>query len=113
MSYLLLTKLYLSEIIPIIKNIALPIGYLSTMEDPEYVETWIRCFEASVRIKNLKDTNGRGGKNEVTTLFLASAECAAIKTSVIAYPKVLKYLAYEEIATISNANVRPKKKVWS
>ena len=36
-------------------TMALPIGCLTTLNNPEYVETWIRCFEALARVKKLRD----------------------------------------------------------
>lgn len=40
-----------------------PIGCLSHSDEPELVETWIRCFAAQARVKKLKDSKARWGKN--------------------------------------------------
>lgn len=60
---------------------ASPIGYLTSMEDPEYVETWLRFFAASARVKKLKDTKVNGGEKEVTDLFLVSVGSGSDKKS--------------------------------
>ena len=36
-------------------TMASPIRCLTTLSDPEYVETWIRCFEALARVKKRSD----------------------------------------------------------
>lgn len=56
-----------------------PISYLTTMKDPEYVETWLKCFTVLARVKKLKGTKSSGGVNELMDLFLASARCEALK----------------------------------
>ena len=38
-----------------------PIGCLTTLDDPEYVEIWIRCFEALAKVKKLRDRWNEGG----------------------------------------------------
>ena len=38
------------------------IGCLTTLDDSENVETWIRCFEALARVKKLRETKRRGAK---------------------------------------------------
>ena len=70
---------------------AMPIGFLTSLDEPEYVKTWIRCFTGLAKVKKLKDRRSSGGENEIMDLFLASAGCEAIKkTSVMVYPKYWK-----------------------
>ena len=91
---------------------ASPIGSLNTLNDPELVETWIRCFAALARVKKLKDRKETGGDNEIMDLFLATAGCEAVKKiATMAYPTELEELTFEEIVKIINKNIRPKKKL--
>ena len=46
-----------------------PIAVLSTLDKPEHIETWIRCFTALARVKKLRDEKTRGGDNESQTYF--------------------------------------------
>ena len=39
-----------------------PIGCLITLYDPEYVETWRRCFETLAKVKKLRPTKRKGTK---------------------------------------------------
>lgn len=48
---------------------ASPTGYLTAIEDLEYVETWLTCFVASARLKKLNNTKANEGENEVMDLF--------------------------------------------
>ena len=74
------------------------LGFLTSLDKPEYVETWIRFFAAFARMKKLKDQNATGGENEIMNLFLTSAGCEAIKKiSIMVYPKILEDLTYEKI----------------
>ena len=83
-----------------------------SLEEPEYVETWIRCFAANARTRKLKDNKERGGENEITDLFLATAGCEAVmKISTMAYPRNLEDLTFEEISQVIRKNMRPKKKL--
>ena len=53
----------------------------------------------------------KGGENEITVLFLATAGCKAImKVSTMAYPTNLEDLAFEKISQIIR-NMRPKKRL--
>ena len=66
---------------------ASPIGYQLSLEDSDFVDTWLRCFAASARTKKLKDNKEKGGENEITDFFLATAGGEAImKVSTMAYP---------------------------
>ena len=53
------------------------IEYQLTLEDPDLVDTWIRCFAASGRTKKLKDDKEKVGENEIKGLFVATAGCGA------------------------------------
>ena len=65
----------------------LPIQNQLSLEDPDFVDIWIRCFAASARTKKLKDDKEKGEENEITDLFLVTAGCEAImKVSIMAYP---------------------------
>ena len=55
-----------------------PIGCLTTLDDPEYVKSWIRCFEALARVKKLRDKRNEEEPNEITDMFRATARCEAI-----------------------------------
>ena len=44
-------------------TMASPIGCLTTLDDPEYVEAWIRCFEALARVKKLRDKRSKREQN--------------------------------------------------
>ena len=63
------------------------IGYLKTLDNPEYVETWIRCFEALARVKKLRDSQSEGEQNEINDMFLATAGCKAIQNLNDGLPK--------------------------
>ena len=70
-----------------------PIGRLLPLDDTEYVETWIRCFEALARVKKLRDRRSEEEQNEITDIFLATAGLEAIqKFSTMAYPRNLEEL---------------------
>ena len=51
-----------------ITTVASPIGYQLSLEDPDFVDTWLQCFAAGARTKKLKDKE-KGGENEITDLF--------------------------------------------
>ena len=58
-----------------------------TLEDSDFVDTWLWCLAASARTKKLKDDKEKGGENEITDLFLAIAGCEVImKVFTMAYP---------------------------
>ena len=68
----------------------------------------LKCFGT----KNLQDKRNIRGENEITGLFLASAGCEAImKILVMAYPKDLEELTFEDLKQIIRNNLRPKKKL--
>lgn len=91
---------------------ASPIGYSLVLEDPEYVDTWIRCFAANARCKKLKDNKNTGGENEITDLFMATAGCEAImKVATMVYPRELEEMTFEEISQVIKGNMRPKKRL--
>ena len=66
---------------------ASPIGCLTTLDDLEYVETGIRCFEALVRVKKLRNRRSQVEQNEITDMFIATAGCEAIHNSNNGLPK--------------------------
>ena len=72
-------------------------GYQLSLKDPDFVDTWLRCFAANTRTKKLKDNKEKGGENEITDLFLATARCEAImKVSTVVYPTKLEDLTFEK-----------------
>ena len=80
-----------------ITSIASWIGYQLSIEDSDFVDTWLRCFAASTRTKNLKDNKEKGGENEITDFFLAATGCEVImKVSTMAYPPNLEDLNFEK-----------------
>ena len=87
-----------------------PIGYQFSLEDPDFVDTWLRCFAASARTKKPKDDKEKRGENEITDLFLVLAICESImKVSTMAYPTNLEDQIFEKICQIIRRNMRPKK----
>ena len=89
---------------------ASPIGRLFPLDDTEYVETWIRCFEALARLKKLRDRRSEEEQNEITDIFLATAGLEATqKVSTMAYPRNLEELNFKEVGEIMKRNIRPKK----
>ena len=89
---------------------ASPIGRLFPLDDTEYVETWIRCFEALARLKKLRDRRSEEEQNEITDIFLATAGLEATqKVSTMAYPRNLEELNFKEDGEIMKRNIRPKK----
>ena len=75
---------------------ASPIGCLTTVHDPEYLEIWIRHFKALVRVKKLRDRRSEGGQNEITDIFLATAGCETIqKVSTMADPRNLEEIDFQ------------------
>lgn len=58
----------------------------SPIDEPNFVETWNRCFAAQFKDKKLKN-NKVAGENEITDIFLALAACEAIKK----IPVILKH----------------------
>ena len=91
---------------------ASPIGCLTTLDDPEHVETWISCFEALARVKKVRDRRNEGEQNEITDIFLATAGCEAIqKVSTMSYPRNLEEMTFKEIREVIKKNTRPKKRL--
>ena len=83
-------------------------GELS-FDDPKYTEAWIKCFAASARSKKLKD---EAGSLAITDLFLAKAGVDAIRhVSVMAHPKDLESMPFDDIRKVVMAAVRPQKKL--
>ena len=81
-----------------------------TLEDPAMTEAWLRSFAALSRNKKLQDSDD---EKEVTDLFLAKAGVNAVRVvSVMAHPKALEEMYFEEIKTLILEKVQPKKK-WS
>ena len=77
-------------------TMASPIGCLTTLNNPEYVETWIRCFEALVRVKKLSDRRSEGEQNKITNMFLATVRCESIqRVSTMAYLRNLEELTFK------------------
>ena len=90
-------------------TMASPIGCLTTLDYPKYVET---CFEALDRATKLRDRRSEGEQNEITDIFLATAGCEAIqKVSTMAYPRNLEDLTFKEICEVIKSNIRPKKRL--
>lgn len=78
-------------------------------DDPEYTEAWLRCFAASARSKKLKDEEG---SYAISDLFLAKAGVDAIRrVSVMAHPKNLENMKFEDIRIVIMAAIRPQKKL--
>ena len=82
------------------------------LEDPDFVDTWLKWFAACARTKKQKDNREKGGENEITDFFLTTAGCKAImKVSTIAYPTNLKNLTLEKISQIIRRNTKSKKRL--
>ena len=63
-------------------------------------------------LKKLKDNKEKGGENEITDFFLATAGCEAImKVSPMAYPTNLEDLIFEKIRQMIRRHMRPKKRL--
>ena len=91
---------------------ASPIGYQLSLEDHDFVDTWLRCFAANARTKKLKDNKENGRENEITDLFLPTAGCEAIrKVSTMAYSTNLEDLTFEKKSQIIRKNKRVKKRL--
>ena len=87
-----------------------PIGCLTTLDDIEYFETWVRCFEALAGVKKLRDRRSKGGQNEITDMFLTTAWCEAIhRVSTMVYPRILEELTFKVICEVIRRNIREKK----
>ena len=62
-----------------------------------------------MKVKKLKDEKASRGENKITDLFLAIAGYKAVKKlSIIAYPRKLEELTYEEIVRIIKKKIQPK-----
>ena len=76
----------------------LPRETLTTLDESEHIETWIRCFAALTRVKKLKDEKASGIDNENADRLLATAGCETVKNiSTMAYSSVEEQLTYEKI----------------
>ena len=85
------------------------IRYQLFLEDPDFVDTRLRCFATSARTKTLKDDEEKGRENEITDLFLATVGCEAImKVSTMVYSANLEDLTLEKISQIIRINMKPK-----
>ena len=77
---------------------ASPINPLTRCEEPDYVETRIKCFSAFGRSKKLKDERNTGRENQILVSFLASSGCEAImKIAVMVYLRGLEDMKFEEV----------------
>ena len=82
-----------------ITAMALLIGYQLSLEDSDFVNTWLRCFAVSARTKKLKDNTEKGGEYEITDFFLATAGCELMmKDSTMAYPANEEDLTSEKMS---------------
>ena len=91
---------------------ASPIGCLTTLDNSEYMEIWIRCFEVLAWVKRLRDRRSQMEQNEITDIFLATAGCEAIqKVSTMVYQRNLEEMTFKEIGMVIKRNIRPKKKL--
>ena len=89
-----------------------PIGYQLSLEDPDFVDTWLRCFTVSTRTKKLKDDKEKGREDEIMNLFLTTAGCKVImKVFTMGYPTNLEDLTFEKINQIIRRNMRSKKRL--
>ena len=57
-----------------ITTMASPIGYQLFLKDPDFVDTWLRCFAASERTKK-KDHKKKDGKMRLQITFWQTAGC--------------------------------------
>ena len=79
------------------------------LDDPAITEAWLKCFSALSRSKKLKDD---GTEKQVTDLFLSKAGVNAIRLiSVMAKPKELEDMTFNEIKDLIIEKSRPKKKL--
>ena len=79
------------------------------LEDCEQTEAWLRALAAKGRSKKFEDS---GEKNEITDLFLSEAGMDAIRqVTVMAAPRVLEEMAFNDIREIILAKMRPKKRL--
>jgi len=82
-----------------------------TFGDPDITEAWLRCFAASARSKKLKDEPTKS-ELPVTDLFLAKAGVDAVRrVSIMAHPKELEEMPFNEIRKVILETVRPQKKL--
>ena len=91
---------------------ASPIGSLTRLEEPDYVEAWLDCFAALSRNKKWQDQVESDGTNEITNQFMAYAGCEAImKIKVMVFPRDIQRMSFREIEQAIRKDVRPKKKL--
>ena len=73
------------------------LGYQLSVEESNFIDTWLRCFAMTPRTENLKDDKEKGGENEIMALLLATAGCEAImKVSNMAYSTNPEDLTFEK-----------------
>ena len=91
---------------------ASPIGSLTRLDEPDYVEAWLDCFSAMTRNKKWQDKVESDGTNEITNQFMAYAGCEAImRLKVMVYPRDIQRMSFREIEQAIRKDVRPKKKL--
>ena len=84
-----------------------PTNHLTRREEPDFVETWIKCLSAHARSKKLKDERNTGAENQI--IDLSSAGCKAIiKITVMFYPRELEYLTFEEVVAEPTSTSTPQ-----
>ena len=80
------------------------------LDDPGLTEAWLKSFAALSRTKGLKDT--KEGGNKVTDLFLSRVGLEALKKiTLMAQPKDIEQMPFDEIQQLIVDNIRPKKKI--
>ena len=93
-------------------TMASPIGSLTRLEEPDYVEAWLDCFAALSRNRKWQDQVESDGTNEITNQFMAYAGCEAImKIKVMVFPRDIQRMSFREIEQAIRKDVRPKKKL--
>lgn len=70
------------------------IGCLLAQEGSDFVDTWLKYFEASARTKTLKDNEAKGEENEVMDIFIVTTGVEAVrKISIMAHHLKLEILS--------------------
>lgn len=79
-------------------DIALLIGSLLYVEDPDFVENWIRCFAALLRTNKIQNNKINAGENEIADLFLATTGFEVIrKISLLTYPTEIEEMTLTKL----------------
>lgn len=87
-------------------TMAQPIGCLLILEDPDFLDAWLRCFDASTRTKKLKGNKAKRRENKVMGLFLVTAGVEAIrKVLKMAHHLKLEELTFQKISQIILRNI--------